>query len=148
MSERFYRQQMEHFNITSVYELGLLHEGKLKKAGKRQTTKLPDGTVKAVLKADVVIIINNYFYEEVTGLDKLTMKSLNDLSAALCYSKETQGFKETDLSFEAFGRIKKPYIETIISWLALPETYTLDLTKLTVKTLKQLIIQLDEGLIE
>jgi hypothetical protein len=145
MSERFYRQQMEYFSIKSVYELGQLHRGEITKRGKQPTMNSSDGTKRQVFKADVIVLVNKYFQEEVTGLEKLTVAELNDLLSALAFHQE---YECTDIipHKEIVSRTKQPYIDYIECTLALPQSYYLNITKLTIATLKQLLAQLCKGL--
>lgn len=139
MSERFYRQQMDYFKIKSVHELGLLHSGEITKREKVTVSS------KRVTKADIETLINNYFDKNVSGLTSLTLNNMNDLLAAVSYYKENTDLEEIPELPSA--RTKKPYIEVLLEILALPKAYQLDLTKLTIASLKELYTQLTKGII-
>lgn len=150
MSERFYRQQMDYFNIKSVAELGQFHRGEITKRGKRTpTTK---AAVKAkppkILKSDLIDMINEHFETSLLTSDYqgLTAVHLSDLLSAVRYMSENyQGLVAPALTVE-LGRLKKPYCKEVRDLLGIPECFTLDVSKMTVLALKKLIKQLCIGM--
>ena len=148
MSERYYKQQMDHFNIKSVAELGQFHRGEIVKRGKRSTTVTPQAKAESTprrLKADVLNDVNKFFQEPIPLLKALTVPELENLEKAIKFHRESYGVTEIPHN-PIESRTKAPYIQEVLSILALPPEYTLDLTKLTVAGLKDLIQQLCKGL--
>ena len=136
MGDRFYKQQMDYYNIKSAYELGQLHRGEITKRDKAPVVRdKATGQPRRLLKADVIQMVNKLLPKEVPkGLEALTVNDLQDLVAAL-NNANGEYFESTT----AVGRTKKPYIEEIRHRLDLPGDFKLDLTKLTIATLKLLI---------
>lgn len=142
MSDRFYKQQADYFNIKSVHELGLMHEGLIVK--KEKPTTIVGDNSKRLLKADVIELINSLLPEPITsGLQVATMDTLIDLHMGI---RALSNASEVPKVGEATGRLKKVYVSTVEELLSgNNEGLTLELsnlTKLTVATLKALITNL------
>lgn len=150
MSERFYRQQMEHFNIKSVAELGQFHRGEITKRGKRSAAPTKGVVIekkRAILKADLMGMINAFFTEPLTTNDykSLTGTQLSDLLVAVTFKSEDNPDELKNHTMPS-GRLKKPYCEDVRNLLGIPNSYELDITKMTLVSLKKLIIQLSTGI--